>query len=498
MSHADAPISTTPIPATPLEPPRAAPVREGARIDAIDAARGFALLGIFCVNILLFAEPMGRIVDVVPTGTLGDAIAHYFVLVFCQGKFYSLFSLLFGIGFVLMRGRAVDKGARWVPVYLRRTFMLGALGLVHALIFWYGDILFIYALAAIPLMLMGRVGPRALTITAVVILSIATLLGGLFSAVSYVDARTPTTAVAAPAPESSAATEAQPETQPDAAPDAAPPADASELVEPSAAPAAEPEAASPAKPADAFWSTPFGQLIHGFKHQKIQDPSNTTWRNLETRVYQEGPFSQVFMFRAFTWLMILMICLFGFGWSVIAMFFIGAALAKADAFSPERLHWHRRFVMLGLCVGLPVSIAAAFLPATGLSIWTMLAHVIGNAIAAPLMALGYLGAITLFIHSGRWPRLAQSLMATGRMALTNYLTQTIIATSVFYYWGLGYFGSTPRPYQLALVFGVYSVQLLIISPLWMRFFRYGPMEWLWRAFTYLTLPRLRRGNAPPA
>jgi len=454
---------------------KAAPVRESARIDAIDAARGFALLGIFCVNILLFAEPMGRIVDVVPAGTLGDSIVHYVVLIFCQGKFYSLFSLLFGIGFVLMRGRAIERGARWIPVYLRRTFMLGLLGLAHALLIWYGDILFIYALAAIPLMLMGRAGPRALTIAAVVILAIATSLGGIFAAVSFVDARKAREAQAVSAMEASPAVETTDDNRQPAAPRAGTESDT---------------------PRPAFWSTPFGELIHGFKHQKIQDPTSTLWRELETKAYQEGPYSQVFLFRAFTWAMILVICTFGFGWSVVAMFFVGAALAKADAFAPHRLHWHRRFVMVGLFVGLPLSVAASFIPAQGITLNAMLAHTIGHAIASPLMALGYLGAMTLFVHSGRFSKLAACFMATGRMALTNYITQSVVATSVFYYWGLGYFGQTPRACQLALVLGLYSLQLLVISPLWMRYFQYGPLEWLWRAFTYLKLPRLRRGGVP--
>lgn len=475
---------------------KAAPVRESARIDAIDAARGFALLGIFCVNILLFAEPMGRIVDVVPAGTLGDSIVHYVVLIFCQGKFYSLFSLLFGIGFVLMRGRAIERGARWIPVYLRRTFMLGLLGLAHALLIWYGDILFIYALAAIPLMLMGRAGPRAFTIAAVVILAIATSLGGIFASVSFVDARAAREAQADKVNAASAAEAAAPDSATPATANDAAPSPANATTDDIAQPAAQPAKEASDPPRDAFWSTPFGELIHGFKHQKIQEPTSTLWRELETKAYQEGPYSQVFLFRAFTWAMILVISTFGFGWSVVAMFFVGAALAKADAFTPHRLHWHRRFVMVGLFVGLPLSVAASFIPAQGITLIAMLAHTVGQAIASPLMALGYLGAMTLFVHSGRFSKLAACFMATGRMALTNYITQSVVATSVFYYWGLGYFGQTPRACQLALVLGLYSLQLLVISPLWMRYFQYGPLEWLWRAFTYLKLPRLRRGGVP--
>jgi uncharacterized protein len=70
------------------------------------------------------------------------------------------------------------------------------------------------------------------------------------------------------------------------------------------------------------------------------------------------------------------------------------------------------------------------------------------------------------------------------MALTNYLMQTVVATAVFYWWGLAQFGLWARPEKALFVLGVFAVQC-VISVLWMRVFRFGPMEWVWRSLTYL-------------
>jgi uncharacterized protein len=74
---------------------------------------------------------------------------HTLVNSLCLGKFYGLFSLLFGIGFALQRARVKDAGGSWIAVCLRRVLFLGVLGLLHATFLWYGDILFIYAGAAL-------------------------------------------------------------------------------------------------------------------------------------------------------------------------------------------------------------------------------------------------------------------------------------------------------------------------------------------------------------
>ena len=102
---------------------------------------------------------------------------------------------------------------------------------------------------------------------------------------------------------------------------------------------------------------------------------------------------------------------------------------------------------------------------------------------ALLLALGYIGLVMLACRHGWWPALTVRLAAVGRMALTNYLLQTLICTTVFYGHGLGLFGQVSRVGQSGLVLATWTL-LLIISPWWLARFRYGPAEWLWRSLAY--------------
>ena len=81
----------------------------------------------------------------------------------------------------------------------------------------------------------------------------------------------------------------------------------------------------------------------------------------------------------------------------------------------------------------------------------------------------------------------------GRLALSNYLTQTIVATTLMYWYGLGWFNELSRPRRMLLVVGVYVVQIMV-SLLWIRVFRFGPFEWLWRSLTYMRPQPLLRAN----
>ncbi|MCH2133404.1 MAG: DUF418 domain-containing protein [Phycisphaerales bacterium] len=108
-----------------------------------------------------------------------------------------------------------------------------------------------------------------------------------------------------------------------------------------------------------------------------------------------------------------------------------------------------------------------------------------------LVALGWVGLVMLFVKSGMLRWFQHALACVGRMALTNYLLQSLVCTLVFYGHGLGYFGEVDRVGQILVVLGV-SVAQLIWSPLWLAAFRFGPFEWLWRSLTYWNLQPLRR------
>lgn len=109
------------------------------------------------------------------------------------------------------------------------------------------------------------------------------------------------------------------------------------------------------------------------------------------------------------------------------------------------------------------------------------------------MVAGYIGLLMLFSKSGTRSGLKNALAATGRMAFTNYLMQTVICTWIFYGHGLGLFGRVERWGQILIVFAIWGIQL-VLSPLWLRYFRYGPVEWLWRSLTYVKLQSMVYGR----
>ena len=173
---------------------------------------------------------------------------------------------------------------------------------------------------------------------------------------------------------------------------------------------------------------------------------------------------------------------------ILSLFLFGFAIARAGIAGDLAAHRAllRRGAWLGLALGLPANFALGFggpLPGWGpisadeptwLTSWTT----IGLTIGAPLLAVGYLCALSLVcLRRGAIDRLA----AVGRMALTAYLLQSILALAVFH--GLGLYDTLSTASTLLVVAGIWAT-LLIVCPLWLRHFRMGPMEWLWRALVY--------------
>jgi uncharacterized protein len=155
------------------------PVPPGERIELLDALRGFALLGILTMNLLAFSgyyevKMVGDLASL-PTHA-ADRVTHFLMATLAEGKFYSLFSLLFGIGFAVQMLRAEQRGDRLAPRYRRRLGVLVAIGMVHLCVVWAGDILVLYALLGFLLLPLRRYGDRTLLIGAAALIATPVLL----------------------------------------------------------------------------------------------------------------------------------------------------------------------------------------------------------------------------------------------------------------------------------------------------------------------------------
>jgi len=181
-------------------------------------------------------------------------------------------------------------------------------------------------------------------------------------------------------------------------------------------------------------------------------------------------------------------------WRAGGLMLVGMGLYKWGVFSAELgTRTYVKMVLAALLLGIPLAVVGVwYQTSTGWALETgFFGGVQFNYWGSLFVAMGWVGVVMLFCQgwSGGW--LHRSLAATGQMALTNYLMQTIICTTLFYGHGFGLFGSVERTGQILIVFSVWAVELLW-SPWWLARFRFGPFEWLWRSLTYWRLQPLRR------
>jgi uncharacterized protein len=397
------------------------PVAEGERIATMDILRGFALLGIFLMNIEFFNRPLQDFSNGLPIAEGLDHVAGWLVYVFVQGKFWVLFSLLFGMGFAVMRDRAAAARRPFLGQYLRRTILLAAFGLTHIVLIWVGDVLFAYSLGALVLLAFMNVRGHALwVIGAMMYFGTAALLTLLGWALSFL-----------------------------------PPEAAEPMAQQMAAFALEGQKASVI-----YAQSGFAEITE----QRIADYFGFLFANA---VIFQLPM-------------------------MLGTFLIGTWLVRSGRI--QRAAEHRRFFAVLGVIG--VVFAAVFIAAS-LSVGTHFDATTGFAqstVAMGLMVMGnmplslaYLSAIVLLCTLPSAAKGLSVLAPAGRMALTNYLSQSLICSLVFYGYGLGLFGELGRAAQVGFVFAVFAAQVAF-SHFWLSRFGVGPLEALWRAGTYLQAP----------
>ncbi len=408
-----------------------APIQQADRILIVDILRGFALFGILLVNMALFSQPFQSILfPADPAMPWYDWVATWLIHFLAEGKFYAMFSMLFGLGMILLMERIEARGRRFVPFYMRRLLALLLIGIVHAFLIWPGDILIIYALLGFPLLLFRKAKPRTLLIWAMILIAIPLL---------FMAAATGLVALGGMTPEGA------------------------QMIEQSFAVTKAGYAADVARGHD---------------------------------VYAGGNYMEITAQRAYDYMSMGMISFFVLGFNILAMFLVGAWFGKRRIFADLDAHrpFLRKLLVWGLAVGLIGNAIYATLimgiPRYDASIELLVATV-AQGIGAPLLMLGYVAAIALLALRPAWGRRLAVLAPVGQMALTNYLLESILATMIFYGYGLALFGQIGAAWGIVLTLAIYLL-LIPFSHWWMKRFRYGPAEWLWRSLTYWKLQPMRR------
>lgn len=185
-------------------------------------------------------------------------------------------------------------------------------------------------------------------------------------------------------------------------------------------------------------------------------------------------------------------------WRVTGLMLAGIALFKLGVFSarrPAALYWI--MIAVAVCIGIPVILYGTHRDfARGWDFrYSFFYGAQFNYWASIVVSLGWVGAMMLASKVAALLALTRRLAAVGRMAFTNYIVHTIICSTIFYGHGFGLFGKVERIWQLVVVIAIWALQLLV-SPIWLKYFLFGPLEWLWRSLTYWQLEPLMRNHLP--
>ncbi len=386
-----------------------------SRIPEVDALRGFALVGILLVNALMMAGPYGLgSVDDPDASTLNRAVEGI-VQVFVVGKFYLMFSFLFGYSFTLQLASAERDGASAVPRQLRRSLGLLVLGVLHAVLLYVGDILMTYAV-------LGLILIAARNCTAQTVLRAARIVYGCVSTLLLLIGL------------------------------------ASLLM--SDAEAAE---------LDAELAAGFGGLVADYRG----DAASVVQANIGQL---PDALAAVLLMGGF----------------VVAAFLTGLHCGKRRllADTGNQKARMRRICVLGAAVGLPGSLFMALAVSGPLGPrWVILGEMVGT-VTAPALTAAYVCGILLLMKTALGASIAALLAPAGRMALTNYLSQSLVMALVFTGYGLALYDRLSPAVVIVGALVLYTTQLALSAWLMARY-RYGPVEWLLRTVTLARLPHSR-------
>ena len=417
-----------------------APITREERINSLDALRGFALLGILPANVLIFGMCLAAGSDpTVAGGATGLNLASWaLVRILVEGKMRALFCMVFGASIILLTSRVEERSGATAAadIYYRRNLWLLLFGLAHAFLLFWGDILYPYALCALILFPFRKLSARKLLI-----------IGGLcivfragwstVEAFQQVERRNLAAAADVVEKAGGQPSEEQAEAKKELQAQRKQRKPSSEELE---------------KDAKRWRGRPLQVIGAQAKYLAV-------WHGL--------PYYDTTNFDS---------------WS---MMFIGMGLFKLGIFSAARSYrFYVWMAVVGCLIGIPANSYIVWLALkTNFDRVTFSVTHVAYDVARLPVALAYVALLMMLAKAVAFRWLTSRLAAVGQMALSNYILHSVICAFLFTGYGFGLYGRLQR-YQLYYVVALCWAVSLVASPIWLRHFCFGPLEWCWRSLTY--------------
>ncbi|GAK14345.1 DUF418 domain-containing protein [Geomicrobium sp. JCM 19039] len=395
-------------------------ISSNERIHTLDIVRGFAILGIALANMMHFKSLAQLDFTIfiegfpLPDDTL-NALSTLFISFFVEGKFYPMFSLLFGLGFYIFYSRAAEKNLRANRLFSRRLTFLMIVGIVHLFFFWHGDILFTYGVTGFLLLFFISRQPKTILIWATLLLFIYSIILAVMMGVNS-------------------------------------------------------------------WLMSLGTMFGGDFTEEM-----ATMNAQANEVMANGSYLDILLHRL-PESIITLLNVFVVIPSILPLFLIGLYMGKTGMFHNVRDHLHtwKKICIHSAWIGFLFSILTTALLHDFTAIPGGVAYGLAFSIrtfTGPILMLFYLSALVLLLTKESRQKMLQPIASVGRMALTNYLMQTLIFVIIFHGYGFGLFNQVGSFAGVILSVSVFIIQIGL-STLYLKKFNQGPMEWLWRKWTY--------------
>ena len=397
------------------------PLKKENRIWIMDSLRGIAILGIFIANLNSFTWYNSDAQNTGPYFTSADKLMSFLHTMFIEGKFYSIFSFLFGWGIAIQLQRNTDKGIASIKLVRRRLVFMFLLGLCHLILLWFGDIVMFYALVGFVLLWIRNWSDKRLFITAIILLLSPILLYYLKMQVPLLNAPS------------------------------------QYLIDKSFMLAAQLNNIKSGED--------FANAIHNM----------TIIENIKFNIgglfYRYG---DLFFQSRIS--------------KVLGMFIIGYLIGRDNKYKAiiSNTRLFKRVTIVCLLVGLIANFVYAIWH-DGQTYYALsedgLHQTIIYAIGVAPLAIAYIGLVFLASKTRAGEKLLRVLQPVGKMAFSNYILHSIIGAFVFTGIGLALDRQVGPVYFTIFGIIVFILQI-ILSTIWLKYFEFGPVEWLWRSFTY--------------